>query len=103
MRSQKEERERSAELRALQTEGEGGPYLVQAAFFYDSNDAIALLQLLIDLGYDGTVFSRTEGDEPVHFVELGPFGSEETAQRVAREVRYEADLEPLVLIQGLER
>ena len=62
-----------------------------------------LLQLLIDLGYDGTVFSRTEGDEPVHFVQLGPFASEEAARRVAREVRYEADLEPLVLIEQLER
>ena len=105
LRSQKEERERERleELEAQQSDGEGGPYLVQAAFFYDSNDAIALLQLLIDLGYDGTVFSRPEGDEPVHFVQLGPYVSEETARRVAREVRYEADLEPVVLIEQPER
>ena len=105
LRAQKRERERvrREQLEALQANGDGGPFLVQAAFFYDSHDAIGLLQLLIDLGYDGTVFSRPEGDEPVHFVQLGPYASEETAQRVAREVRHETDLEPLVLIDQLER
>ncbi len=105
LRAQKRERERvrREELEALQADESAGAYLVQAAFFHKPAEAIALLQLLIDLGYDGTVFSRPEGDEPVHFVQLGPYASEEAAQRVAREVRYETDLEPLVLIDQLAR
>jgi hypothetical protein len=63
----------------------------------------SLLQQLIDLGYDGIVFSRTEGGEPVHFVQLGPYGSEERAKQIARDVRYEADVDPLVVVERGER
>ena len=105
MRSQKEEREndRREELEALQADESAGAYLVQAAFFHDPVDAIGLLQQLIDLGYDGIVFSRTEGGEPVHFVQLGPYGSEERAKQIARDVRYEADVDPLVVVERGER
>ncbi len=105
MRTQKEEREteRLEELEALQANASAGAYLVQAAFFHDSADAIALLQQLIDLGYDGTVFSRTEGGAPVHFVQLGPYVSEDRARQIARNVRYEADVDPLVVVERGER
>ena len=105
MRSQKEEREndRREELEALQADESAGAYLVQAAFFHDPVDAIGLLQQLIDLGYDGIVFSRTEGGEPVHFVQLGPYASEERAKQIARDVRYEADVDPLVVVERGER
>ena len=105
LRSQREERERERleELERLQADESAGAYLVQAAFFRDSADAIAFLQQLIDLGYDGTVFSRTEGGEPVHFVQLGPYVSEDRARQIAREVRYEANVEPLVVVERGER
>jgi general secretion pathway protein D len=105
LESEKAERERLrlAEIEALRAGEPEGTYRVQVAFFHDSKDAIALLQKLIDLGYDGTVLSRTEGGEPVHFVQLGPYESEDTAQRIAREVRYAEDVEPLVLVEAVER
>ena len=105
LRAQKRERERvrREELEALQADGDGGAYLVQAAFFHNPAEAIALLQLLIDLGYDGTVFSRTESGDPVHFVQLGPYVSEERARQIARDVRYEANVDPLVVVQRGER
>ena len=94
---------RREELEALQADESAGAYLVQAAFFHKPAEAIALLQLLIDLGYDGTVFSRTESGDPVHFVQLGPYVSEERARQIARDVRYEADVDPLVVVQRGER
>ena len=105
LRAQKRERERvrREELEALQADESAGAYLVQAAFFHKPAEAIALLQLLIDLGYDGTVFSRTESGDPVHFVQLGPYVSEERARQIARDVRYEADVDPLVVVQRGER
>ena len=103
LRKEERERERMGELEARQADESAGAYLVQAAFFQDSVDAIALLAQLIDLGYDGTVFSRTEGGEPVHFVQLGPYVSEDRARQIARAVRYEADVDPLVVVERGER
>ncbi len=51
------------------------------------------------LGYDGTVLSREEGAEIVHFVQLGPYFSSEVAQRVAREVRAETDRGTIVIVE----
>ncbi|MEE9279628.1 MAG: type II secretion system secretin GspD [Myxococcota bacterium] len=81
----------------------GGSYRVQAAFFSDADAATSLLRDLIDLGYDGTVLSRSDRGEAVHFVQLGPYASQSVAQRVARELRHEADLRPLILVGPPER
>ncbi len=104
LRSQKAEREllRLSEVEALRANETIARYLVQAAFFHESSAAIALLERLIDLGYDGTVLSRSEGGEPVHFVQLGPYASEEKARQIAREVRYEIEVEPLVVVEPPE-
>lgn len=105
LRAQKRERDqaRAAEREALASQQPSGTYLVQAAFFRDATEAVALLEQLITLGYDGTVLARAENGEPIHFVQLGPYDSEEAAGRVAREVRYELDLEPLVVVGSRER
>ncbi|MEE8313589.1 MAG: type II secretion system secretin GspD [Myxococcota bacterium] len=104
LRSQKAEREllRLSEVEALRANETIARYLVQAAFFHESSAAIALLERLIDLGYDGTVLARSEGGEPVHFVQLGPYASEEKARQIAREVRYEIEVEPLVVVEPPE-
>lgn len=73
-------------------------YLVQAGFFRAADDATALLAELIALGYDGSVLSRAEGGPPIHFVELGPYVSEDTAKRIAGELRAAANLRPLVVV-----
>ncbi len=104
LRSQKAEREqlRLSEVEALRANETIARYLVQAAFFHESSAAIALLERLIDLGYDGTILSRSEGGEPVHFVQLGPYASEAQARQIAREVRYEIEVEPLVVVEPPE-
>ncbi|MEE9281090.1 MAG: type II secretion system secretin GspD [Myxococcota bacterium] len=105
LRSQKAERDRAraAELAAAGAVESTDTYLVQAAFFHDSAAAIALLQRLIDLGYDGTILARAENGEPIHFVQLGPYASQDAAKRIAREVRYEVDVEPLVVVEPRDR
>ena len=59
-----------------------------------------LLEKLISEGYDGTVLSRDENGQVLHFVQLGPYGTEEDAQRVSREVGAQTGLRPLVLIES---
>ncbi len=98
-------REGAGGLRALGADADGtgaGPYLVQAAFFFDPGEATALLETLIERGYEGTVLSRTEGGQAVHFVQLGPYATQDAAWRVAREVQREADLRPLLVVEPVE-
>ncbi len=99
-------REGAGGLRALGADAGGmgaGPYLVQAAFFFDPGKATALLETLIERGYEGAVLSRTEGGQAVHFVQLGPYATQDAAWRVAREVQRESDLRPLLVVESVER
>jgi general secretion pathway protein D len=93
------ERQRVEELERLKAADQQGNYLVQVALFRKPADAVELLNQLLSSGYDGTVLSRTEGKETVHFVQLGPYAGEDRAQHVAREVRASTKLNAHVIIE----
>ena len=91
-RERKEEMERSSS-------GPVGAYLVQVALFRDPEQAVTLLEELMASGYDGTLLSRREGDDLFHFVQLGPYSSEDDAQRIVREVRATTGFEAVVILR----
>lgn len=99
---QEQARQREEERRhemALLSEDEPGSFLVQVSIFREVDEAVSQLKSLIKLGYDGTVLSRSERDSTVHLVQLGPYRSEEAAQRVAREIRAETELSAVVIVE----
>jgi general secretion pathway protein D len=90
----------AARLKALEIPESGaGQFLVQVAFFRSADEAVKLLGSLIAQGYDGTVLSRTEAGEILHFVQLGPFATQDAAERIAREVRVATGRDPTVLVE----
>jgi len=99
----RERREERAEQRKIErtqiSEQAGGIYLVQVSLFRDVQDAVKLLRSLLEEGYDGTLLSREEASGTVHFVQLGPYLTDDKAQQVAREVEAETDLNTVVLVQ----
>jgi hypothetical protein len=78
---------------------QGGAYLVQVSTFREATEAVDLLQELIAEGYDGTLLSRRDREELYHFVQLGPYLTEDRAQQVAREVGVATGLETVVIIE----
>lgn len=101
MRREERERERVRleQIESLKARRDAGDYLVQVAFFRNPEPAVALLQQLMDAGYDGTVLSREEGGETLHFVQLGPYPFEDRAQHIAREVRASTGLNAEVFVR----
>jgi cell division septation protein DedD len=99
LRSEHEQREaeRLEQLRREEAAG-GGDWAVQVAFFRDATEAVALLGRLVDQGYDGTVLSRVERDEAVHYVQLGPYSSLDKAQQIEREVGSATGLQTAVVV-----
>ena len=67
--------------------------------FQDVQEAVQLLDRLIGQGYDGTLLSRQEAGGTVHFVQLGPYLTDERAQQVSREVNAETNLNTVVIVQ----
>jgi hypothetical protein len=51
------------------------------------------------VGYDGTVLSRNESGQTMHFVQLGPYGSQDDAERVGREIRAETGLNTIIMVE----
>ena len=92
------ERERLREMEEVASRV-GGNYSVQVALFRSAETAAELLRGLIEQGYDGTVLSRKEGADVMHFVQLGPYQSEVRAQHVAREVAAETGLGAVVVVE----
>ncbi len=80
------EQQRMDELRSQREAPQVGRYVVQVASLRDGTEAAALLQQLIADGYDGMVMSRMEGPDAIFVVTLGPYNSEDQAQRVRREL-----------------
>jgi general secretion pathway protein D len=78
-KNRREEMERLGRLR-------GGDYLVEIAFFRTTAEAVDSLTELMGQGYDGSVLSRKVGDEVVHFVQIGPYPTEDDASHAAREI-----------------
>jgi hypothetical protein len=101
MREAEIEREalRIAGIEELKARQAAGTYVVQTAQYRSAEEAIAELQDLIGQGYDGTVFSRSERGELSYAIQLGPYSSEIKAQAIAREIRAETGLRPLVIVQ----
>ncbi len=91
------EAERQREMKEAEAAEAAGEWVVQVSFFRAANDAAALLSRLLEKGYDGSVFSRVEQQEPVHYVQLGPYATLERAQQVAREVGADTGLPTTVL------
>jgi type II secretory pathway component GspD/PulD (secretin) len=76
-----------------------GNYLVQLALVERPEDAAALLEKLMQQGYDGVVLSREENGQTLHYVQLGPYKSEADAQRVGREVKAGTGLNTYIMIE----
>jgi general secretion pathway protein D len=98
---EKERGEREQERREQllqQSEAEAGDYTVQAAVLSRPDAAVAILQRLIELGFDGSVVSRSENGSELHSVELGPYANEEQARDAARRLRAQAGLNPVVRV-----
>jgi general secretion pathway protein D len=81
------------------SQGSGGKFVVQVAFLKDAGAAAKLLEKLISVGYDGTVLSRNENGQTMHFVQLGPYGTQDDAERVGREIRAETGLNTLIMLE----
>jgi general secretion pathway protein D len=77
----------------------GGNYLVQVGLFRTAQAAVQVLQELMSEGYDGTVLSRRSGEEVVHYVQLGPYLTDDDAQHTARRVRADKQLDTIVLVE----
>jgi cell division septation protein DedD len=92
------ESERQQQLKQAEAAEAAGEWVVQVSFFRDPDDAATLLSRLVDKGYDGSVFSRVEQKETVHYVQLGPYPSLDKAQQVAREVGADTGLTTTVLV-----
>ena len=101
LREQSLEREKSREreIESLKKKEASGSYLVQVAHFTSAEDAVELLQKLIADGYDGTVFSQSEGGETTHWVQLGPYTNEAKAQTIARDLNASRGLQALVVVE----
>jgi general secretion pathway protein D len=97
-RHQEMERQRLEEMES-RAAVEGGQYAVQVAFFRTAEEAVSLLKSLMARGYDGTVLSSTTPEGVVHYVQLGPYLSEDRAQHVAREVRAQTGMSPQVVVE----
>jgi len=87
--NEQNEQRRMEELASQREAPEVGRYVVQVASLRDGAEAAALLQQLIADGYDGMVDSRMEGADAIFVVTLGPYDSEDQAQRVRRELQAE--------------
>jgi general secretion pathway protein D len=100
MRQQREQMEQER-LQRLEkrSDGPGGKYVVQVAFLKDAGAAAALLEKLISVGYDGTVLSRSENGQTMHFVQLGPYETQDDAERVGREIRADTGLNTLIMVE----
>jgi general secretion pathway protein D len=92
------ESERQQEIKQAEAAEAAGEWVVQVSFFRDPDDAATLLNRLVEKGYDGSVFSRVEQKESVHYVQLGPYPSLDKAQQVAREVGADTGLPTTVLV-----
>ena len=86
-------------MEALKAKEAGGTYLVQVAHFAQAESAVALLQKLMEDGYDGSVLTRTEQGETTHWVQLGPYPTESKAQAVARDVNATLGFSSLVIVE----
>ncbi len=92
------ETERQQHLKDLEAAEAAGEWVVQVSFFRAPDDAAALLNRLIKKGYDGSVLSRVEQAESVHYVQLGPYSTLEKAQQIAREVGADTGLATTVQV-----
>ena len=61
--------------------------------------AVEALTELMGQGYDGSVLSRKVGDEVVHFVQLGPYPSEDEASHAAREIGVATGATTRIVVQ----
>jgi general secretion pathway protein D len=93
------DRERQQDIEKLKKKEAGGNYLVQVAHFGSAEEAVDLLQKLMSDGYDGSVFSRSEQGQTTHWVQLGPYTSEVTAQGIARDLMATRGLQALVVVE----
>jgi len=82
-----------------QSRVDNGNFEVQAATLRDSGAAVVILQRLIELGFDGTVVSRSENGDEIHVVQMGPFTSEESARDAARRINAETGLNAFVRLK----
>jgi general secretion pathway protein D len=78
---------------------QGGDYLVEIAFFRTTAEAVVVLTELMGQGYDGSVLSRKVGDEVVHFVQLGPYPTEDEASHAAREISAATGATTRIVVQ----
>jgi general secretion pathway protein D len=92
------ESERQQSIKRAEAAEAAGEWVVQVSFFRNPDDAASLLSRLVEKGYDGSVFSRVEQKETVHYVQLGPYPSLDKAQQVAREVGADTGLPTTVLV-----
>ncbi|MEE8557447.1 MAG: SPOR domain-containing protein, partial [Myxococcota bacterium] len=97
-RQEAQKRERLDEIGREQAI-EGGDFLVQVSLFRSADDAVRVLETLMGRGYDGTVLSRRAGEDLLHFVQLGPYGTDDRAHHIAREVAVATGLDTLVLVE----
>jgi cell division septation protein DedD len=93
------EEERLRRLKQTSEKENAGKFVVQVAFLKDATAAAELLEKLISVGYDGTVLSRNENGQTMHFVQLGPYGNQDDAERVGREIRAETGLNTLIMLE----
>jgi general secretion pathway protein D len=96
-----EEAER-AQREATRREGEapeGPAYSVLAAVFRDEAAAMALLQELVDGGYDGQLVSSDADGEVVIELRLGPYATLAEAEQASEAVRSAFGLSPTVLVE----
>jgi general secretion pathway protein D len=73
-------------------------FAVQALVGRDVDDAINMLQALIDEGYDGTLVSNDVGGSVYFELQIGPFLTIRAAERASELVRDVHGLEPSVVI-----
>jgi Flp pilus assembly secretin CpaC len=94
---QAEQAERAAAGRVGEPQGPG--YTVLAAVFRDEAAATALLQELVDGGYDGRLVSTEADGEVVMELRLGPYATLAEAERAAADVRGAFGLSPAVMVE----
>jgi len=100
--NQRAEDERKRELEEQSRAPAAGRYVVQVASLRDPMEAAKLLQQLVADGYTGMVMSRMEGGDAIHIVQLGPYTSEDKAQRVSREIQAELGFRAAVMITSTQ-
>jgi cell division protein FtsN len=100
LREERQIREEERQQKLEKTsKAQGGNYLVQVATLDRAEDAARLLESLLKAGYDGVVLSRDENGRTIHYVQLGPYQSEEDAQKIGREVKAETGFTTYVMIE----